>query len=149
MRFQRNRAELIERVYRDFNEFREVIRDSIIPPNILLLGMDGSVLLSIPQWNGFSHFSPWKDHKFFDHNAHWENHIIGGRVIHIILEINWVNGERLRLGFPYPDYREILNHILERRAVGLIDRPLREEFIDPRSRCLFVENLPLWGAEVT
>jgi hypothetical protein len=149
MRFQRSRAELIQRVYRDFNEFREVIRDSIIPPNILLLGMDGSVLLSIPQWEGFSRPSFWKEHKVIGHQAHWENHIMGGRVVHIILEINWRSAERLRLGFPYPDYRGILDHIWERRAVGLLDRPLKEGLIDPRSRCLFVENLPLWGAEVT
>jgi len=148
MRFQRNSAGLIQRVYRDFNEFREVIRDSIIPPNILLLGLDGSVLLSIPQWKGFSLFSLWEDYKFFDHQAHWENHIMGGRVIHIVLEIDWRNVERLRLGFNYPDYREILNHIWERRAVGLLDRPLKNGFIDPSSKCLLVKNLPLWSSEV-
>ncbi len=49
MKPRRRSFELIHRVYRDFDEFKEIIKDSILPPNILLLGLDGSVLLSIPQ----------------------------------------------------------------------------------------------------
>jgi hypothetical protein len=71
-----------------------------------------------------------------------------GRVVFITLQIDWKRGPSLRLGFSYPHYREILDHIWERRAIGLIDRPLRNGLIDPQSRCLLVENLPRWGAEV-
>ncbi len=71
-----------------------------------------------------------------------------GRVVFITLQIDWEVGPRLKLGFSYPHYREILEHIWERRTIGLIDKPLRNGFIDPQSRCLLVEDLPPWGVEV-
>ncbi len=147
-RSRRRSFDLTQRVYRDFTEFREAVKDLIFPPNILLLGMDATVLLSIPQWEGFFGFFPEGGLRFKEHYAHWENHFMGGWLLLIILQIDWKWGPSLRLGFSYPHYREILNHIWERRAVGLIDRPLRNGFIDPRSRCLLVENLPPWGVEV-
>lgn len=148
MKPRRNSFEIIHKVYQDLNEFRDAIRDSILPPNILLLGMDGSVLLSIPQWSGFSYFSWVENYRLHQHYAHWENYFMGGRVVFITLQIDWKLGPRLRLGFPYPQYREILDHIWERKAIGLIDKPLVNGFIDPKSKCLLVGNLPPWGVEV-
>lgn len=148
MKFRRSSVELFHRVYQNFNEFREAVRDSILPPNVLLLGLDGSVLLSIPQWSGFSSFSLNQNFRGYKHWAQWGNHFMGGRVVFITLQIDWEVGQRLRLGFSYPDYREILERIWERRSIGLIDKPLRNGFIDPRSRCLLVEDLPPWGVEV-
>ncbi len=148
MKPRRNSFELIQRVYRDFAEFREAIKGSIFPVNTLLFGMDGSVLLSIPHWDGFSCFFPDGDPELQRHYAHWENHFMEESLVLVILQIDWRRGPTLRLGFSYPHYREILDHIWERRAIGLIDRPLRNGFIDPQSRCLLVENLPPWGAVV-
>lgn len=148
MKPRRRSFELIHRVYRDFDEFKEIIKDSILPPNILLLGLDGSVLLSIPQWSGFSSFSLNQNFKNYKHYAQWGNHFMEGRVVFITLQIDWEVGPRLKLGFSYPHYREILEHIWERRTIGLIDKPLRNGFIDPQSRCLLVEDLPPWGVEV-
>lgn len=145
MRSQRSNYGTFHKAYKDFNEYKKAIERSIIPPNILLLSFDGSVLLSIPEWKGFSKFFYLREDRLLDHFAHWENFYIGGKVVYIILEIDWSNGESLRLGFIYPDYREILDHIWESRAVGLLDKPLRNGFIDPESKCLVVKNLPLWS----
>jgi len=120
---------------------------SILLPNVLLLGLDGAVLLSVPEWKGFSNLFQEGD-KSFDHLAHWENHFLGEELFYIVLDIKWVNGHHLRLGFIYPHYREILFHIWENKTVSLLDKPLQNGTPDPESRCFPVKNLPAWSTEV-
>ncbi|MDI6761985.1 MAG: hypothetical protein QME83_03035 [Thermodesulfobacteriota bacterium] len=132
---------------RDLSKFREVMEGSILPPNALLLGLDGAVLLSIPEWKGFPNFFE-EGNKGFDHLAHWENHFLGGELFCIVLDIKWSNGHHLKLGFIYPHYRRILFHIWKNKRIGLLDKPLKNGTPDPKSRCILVKNLPAWSTEV-
>ena len=135
-------------IHGDLNDFKRVIEGSLVPPNILWLSLEGAVLLSVPEWRGFSRFFSKEGDESLSHNAHWENHFIWGELVYIILDIEWENGQNLRLGFIYPDYSEILSHIWEKRAIGLMDKPLRNETPDPKSRCILVKKLPAWSTEV-
>jgi hypothetical protein len=132
----------------DYNDFRTILEGSLVPPKILLLSLEGAVLLSVPQWRGFAWFFSKGGDKPLCHKAHWENHYAKGELVYIVLEVEWENGQGLRLGFPYPEYMQILSCIWENRAIGLLDKPLKKGVPDPQSKCMLIKDLPAWSAEV-
>lgn len=108
----------------------------------------GLLFIAVPEWKGWQYINHEK-YGSMDHFARWECffHPRDER-LWVFLRITWPSLTQILLSFTYPDDRKLLEEIVSRRRLVLLDPPLLNGRLNPLSSGVIVDDIPVDVLEV-
>ena len=124
------------------------LQEAVILKNTGFFLAEGLPFVSVPEWDGWKYISHEK-YESVDHFARWEVFFYPrGERFWIFLWITWPSLTQILLGFIYPDDRRLLEEIILRRRLALLDQPLLNGHLNPLSSGIIVDDIPTDVLEV-